>query len=78
MKDTGRRIYGEAIRKDIVYVHKCVTKKWMERQHDNRVVNYWQISDHHSMANPIRVEEIDDDGYIEDENTMRCNWELSV
>ena len=70
MKDTANGIYGETVRKNIIYVHKSATKNWIERQNDNTVVEYWQRTDHYYFANLIRIEEIDDDGYNEEEETI--------
>ena len=42
----------------------------MEREYDNRVVDYWQTTDFYNVAELIRDERIDDDDIIEDKNTM--------
>ena len=42
----------------------------MEKEYDNGVVEYWQILGIYDIAKFIRDEEIDNNGFIEDTNTM--------
>ena len=44
MGDTDNGIYEQTIGRVIVLEQKCVTKKWMEREYDKRVVDFCHIT----------------------------------
>ena len=61
-------LYGEQIRKDIEEKYVCKSAMWMESEYDERVKDYWKIS------NIIYIVKMIDDAGLEDEikkvNTM--------
>ena len=71
-------LYGEQIRKDIEEKFACKSELWMHTEYDERVKDYWKISNNNYI-----VKMIDDPG-LEDEikkvNTMPlhlCSFDLS-
>ena len=45
-------------------------KKWVEKEQMKSIVAYWQITENHCTAKFTRNEGNDDNGIIEDRNTM--------
>ena len=54
-------LYGENIRKDIEEKFSCISETWMQTEYDERILDYWKIS---NISYIVKM--IDDKG-LEDE-----------
>ena len=70
LKNTGYAIYWLNNGKVLIICQKCATKKLMEKEQIKRIVAYWQITENHCIAKLTRNKDNDDNGIIEDRNTM--------
>ena len=78
LENTGNGVYGQTTGKDLDFVHKCETKDWMGRDCLIEIVQYWQIPVYYYIANFIRDSGTDDDGMIDDKNTMLLRFAVFI
>ena len=59
LSETSKSLYRQNTLKYIEFEHSCKSKKWLEREIDDRVVEYWQISEYNFMVKLKADEGID-------------------
>ena len=57
-------LYGVQIRRDINESYYCKSEKWMKKEFDEKVLEYWKLSNENNIVKMKRDDGLDDDCVI--------------